>query len=169
MDALSGLNVFTLLYKTTTGDENKGLGSGADAYSFAYKFAKRVGGKYAIHALGSYTLNNDYTNQWNTNIDYGDSYLVVLGGSMPCLLFEKVTTSAKLMYFHADDTSFSGFESGKTDAVDLWIQRDSVHLVSGVPLGAGIKIPIMSEIDTGGGLTNDDTTFSFYVSVSGLF
>ena len=164
MAAPSGLSIFTVLYKTTTGDEKKGLGSGADAYSFSYKYAKSFG-KYALHALGNYTINNTYDGTgWS--VDYGDSYMAMIGGSMPCLLSDKVTTSAKLNYFHGDENENSwGTEFGKVDTVDLWVQWDTTELIKNVPLGAGVKIPLMNEVDD----KDVDKKFSFYVSISGLF
>lgn len=172
----SGLSIVTLLYKTTTGDEEKYLGSGADAYTFSYKYSKLVDEKYTLHLLGSYTINNDYsrTTPWNTMVDieYGDSYMVVMGGSMPCLLNDKITTSAKLTHFHADETTnkYQGggeFKYGETDVTDLWVQWDSTELVSGVPLGFGIKIPLQNEVKNS--RQDPDKTFSFYISAAGLF
>ena len=169
--ASSGLSIITLLYKSTTGDEKKYLGSGADAYSLSYKYLKRVGGKYTLHLLGSYTLNNDFTNQFGSNIDYGDSYMAVIGGSMPCLLSDKVTTSAKLTYFHANENKVTysgggGYTYGETDITDLWIQWDSTKILSGLPLGFGVKIPLQHSVKNA---PNPDKKFSFYLSASGLF
>ena len=163
----SGLSIVSALYKSTTGDEKKGLGSGADAYSFSYKYAKRFAGKYTLHLLGSYTLNSDYTDEFGTKTDYGDAYMGMIGGSMPCLLSDKVTTSAKLTYFHANENDTAGFKYGETDVTDLWIQWDSTQLVSGIPLGLGVKIPLQNEVKNA--LKDPDKTFSFYLSVAGLF
>ncbi len=172
--ASNGLSIVTVLYKSTTGDEKKSLGSGADAYTLSYNYTKLFNGKYTLHLIGSYTLNSDYTNQWNTKIDYGDSYMAVIGGSMPCLLSDKVTTSAKLTYFHADKTkdtyqNGNSWEYGETDVTDLWIQWDSTQLLSGIPLGLGVKIPLQNEVKNSWGTKNPDKKFSFYLSVSGLF
>lgn len=170
----SGLSIVSVLYKSTTGDDKKGLGSGADAYSVSYKYAKRIAGKYTLHALGSYTINNDKDpDQFGGTLGYGDSYMAMIGGSMPCLLNSKVTTSAKLTYFHADDNTYTApgvnNKSGKTDTTDLWIQWDSTKLVSGVPLGLGVKIPLQNKINSFGTTVHPDKTFSFYLSVAGLF
>ena len=163
----SGLSIVSTLYKSTTGDEKKGLGSGADAYSLSYKYAKLFEGKYTLHLLGSYTLNTDYTDQWGVKTDYGDAYMGMIGGSMPCLLSDKVTTSAKLTYFHANENDVGGFKYGETDVTDLWIQWDSTQLLSGVPLGVGVKIPIQNKVKNA--IKDPDKTFSFYLSVAGLF
>ena len=170
LPSTNGLSIVTVLYKSTTGDEKKYLGSGADAYSFSYKYLKRLGGKYSLHLLGSYTINGDYTDQYNTKVDYGDAYMAMIGGSMPCLLSDKVTTSAKVTYFHSDKTKYGGtsWADDSRDIADLWIQWDSTQLISGVPLGLGVKIPLVNKIkdDT---LKDPDKKFSFYLSVSGLF
>ncbi len=169
----SGLSILSFLYKSTSGDENKGLGSGADAYSVSYKYARRFNGRYTWHLLGSYTLNNDYTDQYGAQIEYGDAYMAMIGGSMPCLISDKVTTSAKLTYFHADETtekdSWGEWKYGETDVTDLWIQWDSAQLLSGIPLGLGIKIPLQNRVKNGGMTINPDKKFSFYVSIAGLF
>ena len=171
MPSGNGLSIISVLYKSTTGDDKKGLGSGANAYSFSYKYAKRFAGKYTLHLLGSYTINND-TNRWGGTLKYGDAYMAVIGGSMPCLLSNKVTTSAKLTYFHANDNTFSSpglpdNKNGQTDVTDLWIQWDSTKLISGVPLGLGIKIPLQNKVKNAP--INPDKKFSFYLSVAGLF
>lgn len=163
-NASIGLNIVSFNYKTTTGDEKKSLGSGAPAYILNYKYMKEVD-KYMLHLQGSYTFNDKATIN-NTTFDYGDSYLISAGGSMPCLLSDKITTSAKLTYFHADAVDISGFmKSGKTDTADLWVQWDSTRLIENVPLGLGIKIPLKNEVDG----SSIDKKFAFYLSVSGLF
>ena len=170
----SGLSIISVLYKSTTGDDKKGLGSGADAYSISYKYAKRFAGKYTLHALGSYTVNNDKDpDVIGGTLSYGDSYMAMIGGSMPCLLSDKVTTSAKVTYFHADDNTYTApgvnNKSGKSDVTDLWIQWDSTKLISGVPLGLGVKIPLQNKLNYFGTTVHPDKTFSFYLSVAGLF
>lgn len=163
VDSSTGLNLFTLRYKTTTGDEDSTLGSGASAYTISYKFLKSLD-VYKLHFQGDYTFNNDAT-IGGVNYNYGDSYFVSVGGSMPCILSDKVRTSAKLTYFHANATKFWGMKSGKTDTSDLWIQWNSSTLFMNVPLGIGVKIPLKNEVDG-----NDiGKRFTFYISASGLF
>ncbi len=162
-NAPSGLSIVSFNYKTTSGDEEKSLGSGAPAYGMNYKYIKGID-KYMLHFQGNYTFNDKAT-IYNITFDYGDSYLVSVGGSMPCLLNNKITTNVKLTFFHADAVEVLGYKSGKTDTADLWVQWDTTRLIENIPLGWGMKIPLKNEVD-GTSLTKK---FAFYVSVSGLF
>ena len=172
----NGLSIFSLSYKTTTGDEDKFLGSGADAYSISYKFAKQID-KFTIHAFANYTINSDYTDKDGTNTDYGDSYMLMAGASMPCLISDKAVTSAKITYFNSDDTtyedSWSSNSSNGVETADLWIQWDST--VSKFPVGLGVKIPLLNKVNIYNTTTssteteNADKRFSFYLSIAGLF
>lgn len=149
-----GLNISTVLYKTTTGDDTKGLGSGVSAITLSHSFTKDVTEKYTVSALASYTLNDDTV--------LGDSYMLMAGASMPCLVSDKVKTSTKLTYFYTDDNKYS---NGELTNIDLWLQWDSDKLVKKIPLGFGIKIPLVSELNG-----NDaDKTVLFYLSASSLF
>ncbi len=160
----SGLSFISFSYKSKTGNEKKSLGSGAYAYITNFKYLKGFD-KYMFHFQGTYTINNDATIN-GTRYDYGNSYLISTGGSMPCLLSNKITTSAKLTYFHANATKYSwGYESGKTTTADLWIQWDSSSLIKNFPIGWGIKIPLKNEVDD----KSIGRKFSFYLSASTLF
>jgi len=150
----SGLNVITVLYKSTTGDVDKGLGTDKGAISMSYKLDKSLSSKFNIHGLLSYTLNDEEVS--------GNSTMAMIGGSMPCLLTNKVTTSAKLTYFNVGENKY---KFGKLNSADLWLQWNSSKLVSNVPLGFGVKIPFINEVDD-----NDiDKTVVFYLSVASFF
>jgi hypothetical protein len=155
MNESLGSNITTLLYKTTSGDEKKGLGSGEAAVTLSHKFSKNVTDNTTVHALLSYTLNDDKVS--------GNAYMAMLGGSMPCLINNDVTTSAKLTYFHVDEVTKNFLPEIKV--ADLWLNWDSNKIVSGMPLGFGVKIPLLSEV----GSTEADKTFLFYLSASSLF
>ena len=161
-----GLNVSTFRYKTTTGDEKKGLGLGKDAYTFSHNFAKDT--KYLqLHALFSYTLNDDKV--------LGNAMMAMAGVSRPCLLNEKLRTNIKLTYFNIDETTQNGFtNSSGFKKIDLWIAFNSDTLFSGVPVGAGIKIPLVDEVsfkDFSGvnQTTNGNKTVLFYLSAGSFF
>jgi hypothetical protein len=155
MNESLGSNITTLLYKTTSGDEKKGLGSGEAAMTLSHKFSKNVTDNTSVHALLSYTLNDEKVS--------GNAYMAMLGGSMPCLINNDVTTSAKLTYFHVDEVTKNFLPEIKV--ADLWLNWDSSKIISGVPLGLGVKIPLLSEVGT----TEADKTYLFYLSVSSLF
>ena len=150
----SGLNITSLVYKTTTGDENKGLGSGKGAVTLSQKISKNLSDKLTLNGALSYTLNDDTVS--------GDSYMLMAGGSMPCLISDKVRTSAKLTYFAVAENQYN---FGEINSADLWLQWDSSKLVNNLPLGFGIKVPLLNEIDG-----NDaDKTLLFYLSVTSFF
>jgi len=154
----TGLNISTVLYKTTTGDDQKGLGSGVSAVTLSHDFSKSLNEKYTVNALASYTLNDDTV--------LGNSYMLMAGGSMPCLISDKVKTSAKLTYFYVEDhTDSYGWTGGEVKSADLWLQWDTDKLIKTVPLGFGIKVPLLNQVDG-----NDaDKTVLFYLSASSLF
>lgn len=165
----SGLNVTTIRYKSSTGDEKKGLGLGKDSYTLSHAFAKDLGVVRA-HASLSYTLNDDTV--------LGNSYNVMIGASRPCLLSDAVRTNVKLTYFNIDEVIknskvyASGFRT-----MDLWVEWNSEKIVTGVPLGFGIKIPLVNEFTytdyaTAGFPTktaDGDKKFLAYLSVSSFF
>ena len=163
----SGLHYFSVLYKSTTGDEKKTLGSGADAYTLTYKFLKSID-VWTVNFLASYTFNGKYSTQYS-DFDYGNSYLITVAGSRPCLLTSYLTTTAKLTYFHMDKTkqTYTGGSSyfDKTDVADLWLQWDSTKFIKNVPVGFGVKIPLLNKL----GSTNISKKVSFYLSFAGLF
>lgn len=153
----TGLNITTLLYKTATGDVVKGLGTDVDAISLTHKFSKNINSKYTANALVAYTLNDDTVS--------GDSYMLMAGASMPCLISDKVKTSAKLTYFSVAEHTQWGWSSGELTSADLWLQWDSSKIVKDIPLGFGIKIPLVNELDG----KDKDKTVLFYLSASSLF
>ena len=165
-DADYGVNVSTFRYKTTTGDEKKGLGLGKNAYTFSHNFAKDT--QYLrVHALLSYTLNDDKV--------LGNALMAMAGISRPCLLNDKLRTNIKLTYFNLDETTQNNFtNSSGFKKVDLWIAFNSDKLFLGIPVGAGIKIPIVDEVsfkDLSGvnQTTNGSKTILFYLSAGSFF
>ena len=162
-----GLNVTTFRYKTSTGDETKGLGLGKDAYTLSHNIAKEMG--FArVHGLLAYTLNDDTV--------LGDSLTAMVGFSRPCLLSDKVRTNMKLTYYNLENTiRDDGFlNTPEYKKIDFWLEFNSDRLISGIPIGAGIKIPIVDEVTTmlwdGTSKTLDGSkTVLFYLSVGSFF
>jgi len=150
----TGLNITSLVYKTTTGDDTKGLGSGKGAITLSHKIAKNLFDKYTLNGSLSYTLNDDTVS--------GDSYMVMAGASMPCLVSNQVRTSAKLTYFAVGENQY---QFGEVNSADLWVQWDSSTLVNNLPLGFGVKIPLLNEKDG----ADADKTVLFYLSVTSFF
>lgn len=150
----SGLNMTTLRYKSSTGDENKGLGTGEDAYTLSHNFAKEVGAGFRLHALAAYTLNGGEI--------VGDSYNAMLGASRTCLLEESLRTNVKVTYLHMDenDYDFNGLTS-----LDVWLEWNSKNM----PLGFGVKIPVINETSSFGTTMDADKTVLFYVSAGSFF
>jgi hypothetical protein len=161
-----GLNVTTFRYKSSTGDEKKGLGLGKDAYTLSHNFAKEFS-LARIHALAAYTLNDEEV--------LGDSLTAMLGFSRPCLLSEKVRTNMKVTYYNLAETTKNGFtNTPEFTKVDFWLAFNSDKLFAGVPIGAGIKIPLVDEVTsmdfTGKSKTIDGSkTILFYLSAGSFF
>lgn len=153
-----GANVSTFRYKSTTGDENKGLGIIDEAYTISHSFAKDVGAEFRGHALLSYTINGGKV--------IGNSYTGMVGASHPCLLYRKVRTNAKFTYMHIDenDNKFNGLNS-----MDLWLEWNSDKLFSSIPVGLGIKIPLVNESLNNGKATDVDKQVLFYLSMGSFF
>lgn len=153
-----GLNITTLLYKTTTGDEDKGLGSGKDAVTLSHKFVKYVTDRATVNALLSYTLNDDAVS--------GNAYMAMIGGSMPCLLNDDIITNAKVTYFHTDEVSKNSIvTSPELKTADLWLNWDVNQYFNHIPVSFGVKIPLLNQI----GSTDIDKTYLFYLSLSSFF
>jgi hypothetical protein len=74
VDANSGVNITSLLLKTTSGDTNKQLGTGKNAYTLSHKFEKNAYKDIDANLLLSYTMNDKSVS--------GNSYLAAVGGSM---------------------------------------------------------------------------------------
>ncbi|MBU0632147.1 hypothetical protein KKA17_05860 [bacterium] len=152
----SGLNITTLLYKTTTGGSNKGLGSDKPAYTLSHKFSKYMIKEIEGNAIFSYTFND-------TSVS-GNSYLAALGGSMPCLLYNKIHTNAKISYFHIDKVG-DGFLLPEVKSADLWIGWDLKQITANIPVSFGLKVPLLNEV----GGVDADKKFLFYLSMTGLY
>lgn len=155
MDEKMGLNATTLLYKSTTGDSKKGLGSDKPAYTLSHKIGKLVTNEIALNGVFSYTFNDKTAS--------ANSYLAAVGGSMPCLLYSKVRTNAKVSYFHIDKNDDLFMPEVK--ATDLWISWDVNQLTYKVPVSVGFKIPLQNEIGT----MEADKKYMFFISATGLF
>jgi hypothetical protein len=154
---IMGNNITTLIYKSITGDEDKGLGTFKQSGTLSHRITKYIDGKYQAHGLVAYTVNDD--------LDSGDSYMLMGGGAMPCLFYDRVTTNAKLTYFHVDSMSSFGTKSGEVKSMDLWLSWSTSKLITDTPLGFGIKIPLVNETDG----VDKDKTVLFYLSASSFF
>ncbi|EDZ62773.1 hypothetical protein SMGD1_2783 [Sulfurimonas gotlandica GD1] len=154
---MMGNNITTLLYKTITGDEDKGLGTIRQSTTLSHRVTKYMDGRYQAHGLVSYTVNDD--------LDSGNAYMLMAGGAMPCLMTDKVTTNAKLTYFHVDSVSSLGVKTGEVKSADLWLSWNSSKIIGDAPLGFGVKIPLVNELDG----VDKDKTVLFYLSASSFF
>ncbi|OQX60178.1 MAG: hypothetical protein B5M52_00855 [Helicobacteraceae bacterium 4484_230] len=141
-----GTNITTLRYKTTSGNEDKGLGTGEGSFTLTHTTAKDIAGGFRLHGLLTYTLNSG---------DIDDSFAVMFGGSHECLLSEYVTTNVKITYFDQD----------KLGVADLWVEWSTEKIIPGAPLSAGLKIPLINKLD-GDSLHK---SVLFYVSASSFF
>jgi len=164
-----GMNIATLRYKSTTGDEDSGLGAGTDAITLSDNFTQKINA-FMLNANVAYTFNSiGIQSEDKDHMTHGDAYMMTLGASRKCLLNDKVITSVKLAYFHSDNNSDNfGGKVGETTASDLWVEWFSNKYANNLPISGGIKIPIQSATKTWGG-TNHDTTFQFYVSAATLY
>jgi len=141
-----GTNITTLRYKSTTGDDEKYVGSGEGAFTLSHKIAKDLQNGFSFHGLASYTLNDG---------EVEDSMLFMVGTSHQCLLSDKAVTNAKFTYF----------DDGDTTVADIWLEWNSDKVFAGIPVGAGIKIPIIDEY-----MDYDGTkAVMVYLSTSGFF
>lgn len=155
--AEEGLHLATLRYKSTTGDVTRFLGTGKPSYTLAYNFAKEIS-EFILNAYASYTLND--------KLVLGDSISLMVGGSHQSFLFEEVRTNVKLSYL---DIAIEGFIPGYTQA-NLWLEFSSKTLVEGMHLGAGIKIPLIDDVNNFGGVTTDGTNgLMLYISTANFF
>ncbi len=152
-----GNNITTFIYKTTTADEKKGLGAQEPAYTLSHRITKDITHTFQGNALVSYTINDEK--------DAGNAYMLMVGGSRPCMLNSNIRTNVKLTYFHSDSHDWFGFDVGEVNSADFWIGWNSKKIIKDVPLGFGIKIPLMNEVD---GKSKDETML-FYLSASNFF
>lgn len=150
----SGFNMTTLRYKSTTGDEDKALGTGEEAYTLSHNFAKEVGAGFRLHAMAAYTLN--------TGEVVGDAYTAMLGTSRPCLLVDNYRTNVKLAYLEIEENDYD--TNGVTN-IDFWLEFSSEKM----PLAFGVKVPLVSEISSYGTTTDADKTVMFYLSAGSFF
>jgi len=148
-----GQNSTKIRYKSTAGDEKKGLGSGESAFTLTHKIGKQLNDIYLVHGLLSYTFNNG---------NYGNSYTLVGGVQKPCIFNDKIDTNIKLSYFSSGETANLNDE---TTNIDVMAEFTSDKLVEGIPLGFGLKIPVSSEI----GNNDADKNTLIYFSASKSF
>lgn len=144
-----GSYITTVTYKSTTGNDNKGIGGTVTSLTFSQRVSRDYDEMIRLHGFASYTLNNT-----------GDSTMLMFGASRPCLLSDKLTTNVKLTYFHIDS-----LVNTEVDTLDLWLGWTSKKLVNSTLLGFGFKLPIINE--KGG--DSKDRTILFYLSVSSFF
>lgn len=156
-----GANVTTFTYKTTTGDENKGLGLGKPSMTLAHTFAKDLTTTYRFAALLSYTLNDDAA--------LGNAMSAMIGGSRPCLLSNKVRTNAKVTYYKIDALNKPVISIPGLTSVDFWLEFSSDKLVNGVPLGAGVKVPLINQFEFQSKTYDAEKYVLFYLSASSFF
>ena len=156
--SVSGLHLTTLRYKSTSGDEEKGLGTGKAAYTLSHSFTKELGADFRGHALASYTFNDEEV--------LGDSYNVMLGVSRPCLLNDKLRTNVKFAYFNMKENEY---EMNGITTADVWLEWNTQSLLTNVPLGFGVKIPLVNEISSFGTTVDADKTVFFYLSAGSFF
>ena len=152
----TGLHLTTIRYKSTTGDATRFLGSGKPAYTVAYNYAKNNSDELRLNAYASYTLNDKFVT--------GDA--ISLMGGATYKLSDQRDAHVKLSYL---DTAQEGFNNGYTEA-NLWLEVSSKDLVEGMHLGAGIKVPIIDDINFPGGVTVDGlNSVVFYISTTSFF
>ena len=157
-ESTSGLHLTTLRYKSTSGDEEKGLGIGKAAYTLSHSFAKELGAGFRGHAYAAYTLNDEEV--------LGDAYNVMLGASRPCLLNEKFRTNVKFAYFNMKENEY---DTNGLKTADVWLEWNTQSLLKNVPLGFGVKIPLVNEVTSWGTTTDADKTVLFYLSAGSFF
>jgi len=150
-----GTNIFTFRYKSTSGDEDKGLGTGADAYTLTYTMANDLTEHVRFYGLATYTFNTDDKN----DNEIEDAYAGMLGTSYE----STVSTNMKMTYFEQD---IPGGADTLT-VLDFWLEFSTKKIVPNVPMALGVKIPIISEFDKD--TTDLDKTYLFYFSMSSFF
>lgn len=146
LDSEYGTNITTLRYKASTGDENKGLGSGESSITLTHTLAKNLENDLRFHGFLTYSMNMG---------DVDDSIALMGGVSHMGLMPNVAVANTKFTYFKQDDLSVA----------DIWVELSSSKIVDGVPLSTGFKIPLINEADGYDG----DKTFMLYASMTGFF
>ncbi len=142
-----GVNISTLRYIASTGDEDNGLGTGSGAIVLTHALAKDLNQELRVHGLLNYTHYMDD--------DYDDSIALMGGISHMGLLPNVAVANVKFTYFMED----------KLSVADLWAELSSTNIVPGIPLSSGIKIPLIDSYDG----SDLDKTFMIYVKAMGFF
>lgn len=158
-----GLNVTTFRYKSTTGDRKKGLGTDYEAYTLSHAFAKELSFfELRTNALISYTLNHEAV--------LGNTLNAMIAASRPCLLTDKVRTNMKLAYRNIEEVTLNGSPSSAGyNNLDFWLEFNSDKLMNDIPVGLGVKVPIVDDVTFNGTTREGSKTFMFYVSLGAAF
>jgi len=143
-----GSNITTFRLKTTTAKEEKGLGTGLEAYTISHNFAKDIK-NIRMYALLAYTINDD---------SIGDTLNLMVAGKRECFLSDKITTTAKLAY-----TTIK--KPMKYDRLDLMVEFYSNKLIAQMPLTLGFRVPLIETTWK----DNGSKTFSIYLNMDGFF
>lgn len=146
LDSEFGTNITTLRYKASTGEETDGLGTGEGAISLTHTLAKNLGDGLRFHGLAQYTMNMG---------DIDDAIALMGGVSHTELVPDMAVLNAKFTYFQMD----------KLSVADLWIESSSTTIVPGVPLSAGLKIPLINDYDG----ADPDKYFMLYATMHSFF
>jgi hypothetical protein len=150
----SGFNMTTLRYKSTTGDENKGLGTGEASYTLSHNYAKDVGSGFRVHAMAAYTLNGGEV--------VGDAINAMVGASRTCVLEKDYRTNVKMTFLQIQENDY---DSNGVNSIDIWLDLSSKKM----PLNFGIKVPLINETSIGGSTVDADKTILLYVGAGSFF
>lgn len=141
-----GTNITTLRYKSATGDLKDGTGTGESAISLTHTLAKNIGSDLRVHGLAQFTYNMG---------DVENSIAIMGGLSHTELIPQTAVANVKFTYYHQD----------KLTVADLWMELSSSTVVPDVPLSAGLKIPIMNDLDG----ADPEKYFMLYATMHSFF
>ncbi len=139
-----GTNISTLRYKSSTGSDTDGLGTGEGTISLTHTLAKNLQNSLRVHGLVTYQMNMG---------DIDDA-IAIMGGLSHTNLIDYAIVNTKLTYY----------TRGNLSVADLWAELSSEKMI-GLPFSAGIKIPLINSYDG----TDLDKSFVFYLSATGFF
>lgn len=140
-----GTNITTLRYKTSTGSDTDGLGTGEGAITLTHTLAKNLDNDLRFHGLLTYAMNMG---------DIDDAIAAMVGISHTGLI-DNVATNSKVTYYTQGDFT----------AADLWVELSSTKLIDGIPFATGLKIPLIDSYDG----KDLDKYFILYASFTGFF
>jgi hypothetical protein len=163
-DVEFGNNVFGLRYTFDTGDEQKGLGAGAQSVSIFWDSVYGLEDNWTLMANLMWTFYLDDVTIDGITYDSGSEDILWIGVKHPCLLTDKLDTSLKLNWQgrYNDVKNTKDFKANY-DIVDITLQwESSTKLTQKFPFRAGVKIPVYASDDV-------DNEFLFFVGIGGLF